>query len=123
MPAAVDTSGNIIFSDPQTYVTTKNNLVYFVSGGTLYKRTIAASAANNSATTSCPAAKATTSCPADKELLHNVTAFTVSYLDGSNNSVTPTSARSIELNVNVATTQFHHTQSANYTTRMVFRND
>lgn len=121
--AAQDNSGNIIFSDPQTYVTTKNNLIYYVSGGTLYKRTLAAPASGNSATTSCPPAQATASCPADKELLHNITSFSITYLDGSDNSVTPTSARSVELNVTVSVTQYGHVMTAKDTTRMVFRND
>lgn len=121
--AATNTSNAIIFSDPANYVTTKNNIIYFVSGGTLYKRVLAAGVANNSAKTTCPAAAATLSCPADKKLLNHVTAFNVTYLDGDNNSVPPTSARSIELSVTASRTQYKKTQSASYTTRMVFRND
>lgn len=121
--AATTNSGAIIFSDPANYVTTKNNIVYFVSNGTLYKRIIAASVAGNSAKTTCPAAKITASCPGDKELLHNVSYFTVRYVDGSNNSVTPTNARSVEISLKAARTQYKQTQSASYTTRMVFRND
>lgn len=121
--AAVDNSGNVIFSDPANYVTTKNNIVYFVSGGTLYRRMIAANVSNNSAKTTCPPAQASSSCPADKALLHNVSTFSVTYLDGNNNSVSPTNARGIELKLGAAYSQYKHTQSASYTTRMVFRND
>lgn len=121
--AATTSNHTIIFSDPVNYVTTKNNIVYFVSNKTLYKRIIAASASGNSAKTTCPSAQATDACPADKELLHNVTAFSVRYVDGSNNTVTPTNARSVEISLTAARTQYKQTQSASYTTRMVFRND
>jgi len=121
--AATNASHKIIFSDPANYVTTKNNIVYFVSNKTLYKRTIAASVLGNSAKTSCPASKATAACPADKALLTNVTNFKVVYRDGSNNSVIPTNARSVEISLTAASKQYRKTQSASYTTRMVFRND
>lgn len=121
--AATTTSKTIIFSDPTNYVTVKNNIVYFVLGGTLYKRTIAAAVTGNSAKTSCPSAQATSSCPADKKLLSNVTAFTVTYRDGDDNSVAPTNARSVEISLTAARTQYSKTQTASYTTRMVFRND
>lgn len=121
--AAKDTSGNIIFSDASNYITEKNNIVYFVQGGTLYKRVIAAPDSNNAAETTCPAASATNSCPADKELLHNVTAFTVTYLNGQSQSVSPTDARAVELSVTVTKSVFGQPVSVNYKTRMVFRND
>lgn len=121
--AATNTSGAIIFSDAANYITTKNNLVYFVSGGTLYRRTIAVNTNGNSARTSCPAAKVSPACPPDKELLHNVKNFSIRYVDGDSNSVTATSARAIELSLTASKTQYKQTQSASYTTRMVFRND
>lgn len=121
--AAENQSGNIIFSDPANYITEKNNIVYFVQNGTLYKRVIAAPASGNAAVTTCPAASVTSSCPADKALLHNVSAFTVTYLDGQNQSVSPVDARSIELHVTVAKNVFGQPVNADYTTRMVFRND
>jgi Tfp pilus assembly protein PilV len=121
--AAQDQSGNIIFSDAKNYITQKNNLVYFVQNGTLYKRTIAAPVSGNSAKTSCPAASASASCPADKALLHNVSSFGITYLDGQNQSVTPTDARSAEVHVVVTKKVFGQPVNADYTTRMVFRND
>lgn len=121
--AAQDSSGNILFSDPKHYITAKNNVVYFVQDGTLYKRVIADPVAGNSALTTCPPAQASKSCPADKELLHDVTAFNVTYLDGQNQSVSPTDARSVELHVTVTKHAFGQPISADYTTRMVFRND
>lgn len=121
--AATTSNGSIIFTDPARYITTKNNYVYFVSNKTLYRRTLAASATGNSAKTTCPQNKVTSACPADKKLLNNVTNFQVTYLDGGNNSVIPTNARSVELSLTSAYSQYKRTQSVSYTTRMVFRND
>lgn len=121
--AAQDKNGNILFSDSKNYITQKNNLVYFVQNGTLYKRTIAASVSGNNAQTSCPPAVANNSCPADKELLHNITSFGVQYLNSQNQTVAPTDARSIELSVTVNKSVFGQPQTVSYTTRMVFRND
>ncbi|HET7060226.1 MAG TPA: hypothetical protein VFH99_02850 [Candidatus Saccharimonadales bacterium] len=121
--AATDQSGNVIFSDAANYITAKNNVVYYVQNSTLYKRVIAAPAAGNAAVTTCPAASASSSCPADKELLHNVSDFSVTYLNGQNQSVSPTDARSIELHVTVTKKVFGQPVNADYTTRMVFRND
>jgi prepilin-type N-terminal cleavage/methylation domain-containing protein len=121
--AAENQSDNIIFSDSHNYITQKNNIVYFIRNSTLYKRVIAAPVSGNKAVTTCPKASASTSCPADKELLHNVTGFTVTYLDGQSQSVSPTDARSIEVHVTVAKSAFKQPVTADYTTRMVFRND
>lgn len=121
--AAKDQGGGIIFSDPQTYITEKNNIVYFVQNGTLYKRIIAAPDSDNSAVTTCPATKASSSCPADKELLHDISAFSVTYLNGQNQTVSPTDSRSIEMHVKVSKSVFGQPVEADYTTRMVFRND
>ena len=66
---------------------------------------------------------ASSACPADKELLTNVQSFTVTYLDGQNQSVTPTNARSIELRAQTSKQLYSLTVRADYTTKMVFRND
>jgi type II secretory pathway component PulJ len=121
--AAQNSAGNILFEDPKNYITEKNNIVYFTQNGTLYKRTIAASVSGNAAATSCPAAKASSSCPADKELLHNVKSFSVSYLNGQNQAVSPDDARSVEVHVTTSKNVFGQPINADYTTRMVFRND
>lgn len=121
--AAKDKSGNVIFSDPANYITEKNNIVYFVQNGTLYKRVIADPVTGNAAVSTCPAADANSSCPADTELLHNITAFSITYMNGQNQSVTPTDARAIQVHVTVTKDVFKQPVSADYTTRMVFRND
>jgi hypothetical protein len=120
--SAEDASGNILFEDALDYITVKNNIIYFAQNGTLYKRILAAPAAGNSAKTTCPAASASSSCPADTVVLQNVTSFSVKYINGQNQQVTPTNARSIELSVTVSRTRFGRPITADYTTRMVFRN-
>lgn len=121
--AAQNTSGVIQFIDAKNYITEKNNIIYFVNNGTLYKRTLAAPISGNAANTSCPVASSTPSCPADKQLIKNVTLFSVTYLDGQNLSVIPTEARSIELHLTVSKQVYKQQISADYKTRMVFRNE
>jgi type II secretory pathway pseudopilin PulG len=76
---ALDSSRNIIF-DPLTLLSYKNEVVYYVSGGTLYRRMLAnTSAPGNSAVTSCPPALAAPACPADDAMLRDVTGFTLQH--------------------------------------------
>ncbi len=120
--AVEDTSGNIVFSDPSNYTSYKNNQIYFVSNGILYRRVLAASVSNNKMKTSCPASKVTASCPVDRKIADNVSSFSVKYLDAQNQQVTPPNARSIELSITLrkkVQTQFIESSDK---TRMVFRN-
>jgi len=119
--AAEDTSGNILFSDASKYVSYKNNVIYYLNGTTLRKRTLAAAVTNNKAKTSCPASAATASCPADPVILENVSALSFTYLDKTNASVTPGNARGIEISVTMKDKRYNTT--ASYKTRSVFRND
>jgi Tfp pilus assembly protein PilW len=121
--AVEDSSGSIIFADPALYISQKNNNIYYLSNGSLFKRTLANEVANNSAVTTCPPASATQSCPADKKLLNNVATFTVKYFNDQNQEVAPSNARSIELFVKLEKTQYNQPISVEYSTRMVFRND
>lgn len=121
--ATEDNNGEILFADPSEYISEKNNVVYFIENGSLYKRVIASPVSGNSATTTCPAAEASSGCPADKKLLDNVNSFSVNYLDDAGNEVAPTSARSVELGVELYSEEFSRPISVNYTTGMVFRND
>ncbi len=121
--AVEDTSGNIIFEDPALYIPQKNNKVYFKNNNTLYKRTIAAPVANNSTKTTCPSNLATSNCPADRVLLNNLNAFSVKYYNSMNQEVTPNDARSVEFYVKLQKIAYGRTISAEYSTRMVFRND
>lgn len=121
--AVEDTNGNIIFEDPALYIPQKNNNVYFINNNTLYKRTIAAPVANNSVKTTCPNNLATANCPADRVLLQNIDTFSVKYYNSSNQEVTPNDARSVELYVKLQKIAYGRTISADYSTKMVFRND
>lgn len=121
--AATDTSGNIIWQDANNYIPYKNNIIYFLQNGTLYKRILAADVANNSAVTSCPASSATASCPADRIMLQNVSSFSIAYHDGNGADVVPSSARSVVLTVTLSKTEYNQALTETYTTQMVFRND
>jgi prepilin-type N-terminal cleavage/methylation domain-containing protein len=120
---ATDKNNNVIFSDPAKYITQKDNQIYYLSGSTLYRRTITSSSANDAAVTTCPPADATSSCPADKTVATGVTSWSVSYYDANEALVDPTSARSIQISITLSAPLDSQTISASYSTRMVFRND
>jgi Tfp pilus assembly protein FimT len=122
--AALDSSGNILFSDPSQYISWKNNHIYYLNGDVLYRRTLAAPVEGNTAVTTCPPADANPGCPPDRVMLNSkVDKFIVRYIDGNNNEVPPTDARSIELEIGISRRAFGQKISAEYKTRMVFRND
>ncbi len=122
--AAENNSGDILFSDAANYVSHKNNSIYFVDSGKLYKRVLAApDVPANTAVTTCPASLASASCPADRLLLQNVESFVVRYFDEQNQEVAPDSARSVELDVKLKVVRYPESVFAEYKTRMVFRND
>lgn len=121
--AAQDSNRDIIFSDPAKYISQKNNSIYFVKDHALYKRILAAPVEGNAAQTTCPAALATTNCPADKKLLSNVDTFRVTYYNDQNQQVAADEARSVELYVKLRVERYPESVVAEYTTRMVFRND
>lgn len=122
--AALDADNNILFEDPAEYVSWKNNNIYFLQDDVLYRRTLAAPIADNTAVTTCPAAAASNECPRDKVMLNSkVDKFMVRYIDGNGDEVTPTNARSVELEIGISRTVYGQHISAEYATRMVFRND
>ena len=120
--AAVDSSNNILYSDPSSYITQKDNEVYYLSGTTLYRRTIRSSSSTDAAVTTCPAALATSGCPADEVVATGVSSLNFSYYDASENIVTPTNARSIQTTITLSSLVGGQTAKATYATRMVFRN-
>lgn len=119
---AEDENRDIIFADPAHYISHKNNSIYFVRDGTLFKRILAAPEVDNRAVTSCPRAEAEESCPADRELVQGVTSFAVKYYDASNALVTPENARSVELELTVLARKYGRDVSITRTIRTVFRN-
>ncbi len=119
---ATDSSGNAIFVDSSDYITQKDDYIYYLSGNTLYRRILASGANGDTATTTCPPALATSSCPADTTIATGVTNWLVTYYNASNNVVSPSNARSVQLSITLSTTYAGHTVNASYVTRMVFRN-
>lgn len=122
--AAVDSSNNIIFSDPAKYISQKDNEIYYLSGTTLYRRTLASNSSGDIAETTCPPASATSSCPADLTVATGVTSLTFTYYDANGSTTTTASdARSIQTSITLSSTQGGQTVSETYSSRMVFRND
>ena len=120
---AEDSSSNIIYTDPAQYITQKDNEVYYLSGTTLYRRTLKSTSPNDAATTTCPAANASSTCPADTIIATGVTSLSFSYYDLNGATATPSSARSVQVAITLSQTSGAKTISANYSTRMVFRNE
>lgn len=121
--AVEDTNGTILFSDPLNYTSHKNNQIFFVNNGVLYRRILAAPVTGNSQKSTCPSASTTSECPADRKLAENVSAFSVNYLNAENQVVSPPNARSIELTLTLRKRQFNQDIESVDKTRMVFRND
>ena len=119
---AEDDERNILFADSAQYISHKNNSVYFIQDGTLYKRVLAAPVADNRAITSCPRGDADEECPPDRELIKGVTSFAVRYYDASNVQVAPEDARSVELELTVVARKYGRDVSITRTIRTVFRN-
>lgn len=120
--AALDSSTNILFSDPLNYVSSKNNNIYFVNDGTLYKRTLADPIAGNAAETTCPVNPSDT-CTDDRVLAQDVETFSVRYFNDQNEEVAPTLARSIELTLGIRKEKYGRVIEAEFATRTVFRNE
>ncbi len=120
---ATDSSGNPIFLDTSDYITQKDDEIYFLSGSTLYRRTLRSDSTNDAAVTTCPASDATASCPPDTVIATGVTNWAVTYFDANNQSVAPSNARSVQISITLTEPYGSQTVSASYTTRMVFRND
>ena len=118
---ASNSNNTILYEDPQTYISYKDDLIYFVSNNTLYKRILAAEVANNKAQTTCPAG--TSGCAEDIKLADNVSSFAVTYYDGNDDIVSPTIARSVAVTIRAERTIFGRQLSEEQTIRTVFRNE
>lgn len=120
--AAQTSNHTIIFDDAHDYISAKNNVIYYLSGTSLYRRVLAATNSGNAAVTTCPPGSASASCPADADVLDNVSAFSVQYYGSDGSVATPTTAHSIQLSVTLLQHKYNHDITAQYATRMVFRN-
>jgi len=121
--AAVDSSNNIIFSDSAKYISQKDNEIYYLSGTTLYRRTLASDSSNDAAVTTCPPADATSGCPADEAVATGVSGLSFTYYDADENVVSPADARSVQISITLSSEEGGQKVSASYTARMVFRNE
>lgn len=120
---AVDSSRNIIYN-PDTGFPYRNEYIYFVSGGSMYKRVLANTAATgNTAVTTCPQALASPSCPADALFYDHVSNLSFTFYDSSGNTTSDaTKARSVQLNVSLAQTVYGRNVALSNQARITLRN-
>ncbi len=119
----VDSSHNVIY-DPLTGYPYKNELIYYMTGNQLYKRTLKNTAASgNIAVTSCPPASSSSSCPADKHYTDYITDLSYTYYDTDDAVTTdPTLARSVKVGVTMARKSFGKTVTYNDSIQATLRN-
>jgi prepilin-type N-terminal cleavage/methylation domain-containing protein len=121
--AAVDKSNNIIFADPSQYISEKDNEIYYLSGTTLYRRTLASNNPSDAAVTTCPASDATSSCPPDLVVATNVKSVSFTYYDiNGKQTANVSDARTVGVDLTLFQKLGNQTITASYTTRMVMRN-
>ena len=120
---ALDSSRNIIYN-PDTGFPYRNEFVYFVSGGSMYKRVLAnTSAPGNTAVTTCPASQSSPSCPPDIDFSDHVSSLSFTFYDSSDNTTSnATQARSVLLVVNLGQDVFGHNVALSNQTRITLRN-
>lgn len=122
MPA-LDSSDEYII-DEDTGDPYNNELVYFKSGTTLHKRTLAnPNATGNTARTSCPAAAVTSTCPLDRKLAENVKTMSFTLYDQDNATTTDTLlARSVKIDLALERDTFGTPVSFDNSIRVTLRN-
>lgn len=120
---AIDSSRNIIYNADTGYPY-DNEIVYYGSGGAMYRRTIVDPlATGNSLSTSCPPALATASCPADKKFTSYLTDLTFTFYDDANTTTADaTLARSVQITVRVQRKILGKTVKFDNTIRTTLRN-
>lgn len=117
-------SSNDYIIDEDTGKPYLNELVYYKQGRTIYKRTLANTAAtDNKLKTSCPQASASATCPADKKLVENVDSMAFLLYDQDNATTTNALlARSIKIDISLSKETFGQPISANNSIRSTLRN-
>lgn len=120
---ATDSSHNYII-DSSSGFPYLNEIIYYKSGNSLYRRDLAnPSAAGNTLITTCPPASATSSCPADVDMADyfQTMSFTLYDQNGTVTSDT-TQARSIAINLTMQRVVYGKTLSLNNSIRVALRN-
>lgn len=120
---ALNSSKAFIF-DPLTGMPYQNELIYFVEGNKLYRRTLANTAATgNTAKRTCPRVTSTPSCPADKVLTDHFKAMNFTLYDQDDIITTNIAlARSLVVNVSMEKPTFGSPVRFDNTMRMTMRN-
>lgn len=120
---ALDSSNNFIMNSDTGYPY-QNEIVYFVSGNTLYKRTLVdTNATGNAEQRSCPITLQSATCPADIVMSQNFNTLNFVFYD-QNDAVTTTiaNARSIKLILQMQKQSFGKTLHFDNTIRITIRN-
>lgn len=117
----INTSDNVVFEDPQNYISYKDNVIYYLNDATLYKRILAAPVPNNKRQTTCP--PSASSCIHDDPLLAaHIENFSVTYYDANEAEVTPANARAVKVSLKVSRKVFKRTLTVEQSVQSVFRN-
>lgn len=120
---AIDSSHNYI-TDPNSGYPYLNEVVYYKSGNSLYRRDLAnPSASGNSLITTCPPSIATTACPADVDMADYFQSMSFTLYDQNGTVTTDTTqARSIAINLTMQRVVYGKTLSLNNSIRVALRN-
>lgn len=121
---AKDSAGNYIVN-PDTGNPYNNELVYYKSGTTLYRRTLAhPDATGNTTVMSCPPSSATATCPADARLIDNVDNMVFTLYDQDDATTTnPLLARSINIVLSMRRNTFGGPLTLENSLRITLRNN
>jgi Tfp pilus assembly protein PilE len=105
------TSANDLIYNEGTGDPYNNQLVYFVSEGTLYKRQLKNTlAAGNDLTTTCPTASSSSSCPSDRKYSIYISDLSFTFYDEVNTVTSdPSLARLARINVTMSRRVFGKT--------------
>ena len=120
---ALDKNNNYII-DSSTGSPFMNELVYYKSGNSLMKRTLAnPSATGNTTVTSCPANLASPTCPPDSDLADYFQSMSFTLYDQDADITTdPTQARSVGISLDMQRDVFGTTISLDNSIRATLRN-
>lgn len=120
---AIDSDRNYII-DSSTGSPYNNELVYFKSETTLYRRSLAhPDAAGNTLRTSCPAGLVSPTCPADNRLVENLDDMVFTLYDQDNNlTADPLLARSVKIDLALEKETFGQPLTLDNSIRVTLRN-
>lgn len=120
---ATDSGHNYII-DSSTGSPYMNELVYYKSGNSLMRRTLAnPNASGNTLMTSCPSNLASSTCPSDVDLADYFQSMSFTLYDQDGDTTTdPTLARSVGINLDMQRDVYGTTISLNNSIRVSLRN-